>query len=98
MFGNIGHPEPPLCFVDVCAHEGPETANVLHYSVPILGIELDIAIFINLFLRQKPLKCKKSSHSNIHKTFSWMECHLIVYKLKVLLLFHSYHTGGSNDT
>ena len=77
MFGTTGYPEPPMCFVDVCAYQGPETAKVLHYCVPILGIELKIAEYINLFLRQKPLKCKKSSHSLIiHKTFSYTECHL----------------------
>ena len=65
MFGRIGHPEPPLCFVDVYAYEEPQTAKVLHYNVPVLGIELDVAVFINLFLRKKTLKCKKSSHSTL---------------------------------
>ena len=70
MFGSIGQHEPPLCLVDVYADLAPshDTAKRLHYKVPVLGIELDVALFINL-TRQRSLKCKKSIYNIIHRIF-----------------------------
>ena len=52
-FGSHKHNEPPSCLVDVCANEGTDTANRLHYKVPVLGVERCVEIFINLTLRPK---------------------------------------------
>ena len=65
MFGSTGHPEPPLCLVDVCADQGPDTAKRLHYNVPVLGFEVDL--FINLFLRQKSVQSKNIIYNIRHK-------------------------------
>ena len=70
MYGSTGHHEPPLCLVDVCADPGPDTVKILHYKVPVLGVERNVDLIINLFIRQKSLKCKNTIHNISHKTFS----------------------------
>ena len=67
MFGSTGHHEPPLCLVDVYAFQTPETAKILHYKVPVLGVEWNVDLFINLFLRQKFVQ-RKNIHNIRHKT------------------------------
>ena len=60
-FGSEMHPEPPSCFIDVYADEGNDTANRLHYKVPILGVEQYTEIFINLSLRRRRNTSKRNS-------------------------------------
>ena len=45
--------KPPTCFMDVYADEGNNTTKILHYRVPVKGVEHDVEIYINLFLRQR---------------------------------------------
>ena len=68
MFGSTGHHEPPLCLVDICADLGPDTVKRLHYKVPVLGVEWNVDLFINLFLRQKSVQRKNTIHNIRHKT------------------------------
>ena len=53
MYGSTGHHEPPLCLVDVCADLGPDIVKRLHFKVPVLGVERNVDLFINLFIRPK---------------------------------------------
>ena len=69
MFGSTGHPEPPLCLVDVCVELRPDTAKRLHYKVPVLGVEWNVDLFINLFLRQKSLNSKSIIYNIRYNTF-----------------------------
>ena len=52
-FGSGEYEEPPACYVDVYADQKPDTAEILHYKVPVLGPKWDIDIFINLSLRPR---------------------------------------------
>ena len=67
MFGSTGHPEPPLCLVDVYADLGPDTVKRLHYKVPVLGVERNFDLFINLSIRQKSVQRKNSIYNISHK-------------------------------
>ena len=55
-FGSKGHKEPPTCYVDVYADDGSDTAKILHYCVPILGVEQYCEVFINLSLHKEYVK------------------------------------------
>ena len=61
--------EPPKCFIDVYADEENETAKILHYKVPVLGVEEYVEIFVNLSLRQR-YSTSKRNNQNLSKTLT----------------------------
>ncbi|XP_019852558.1 PREDICTED: uncharacterized protein LOC100640075 [Amphimedon queenslandica] len=50
-FGDISTTVPPSCLVSIYAENSPHTVPILHYSVPLKGVQKPKEVFINRLLR-----------------------------------------------
>ena len=51
QFGSVEYPAPPSCLISVYSTASTDTVPVLHYGVPLMGVDPPVTIFIHRALR-----------------------------------------------
>ena len=52
QFGTEGRPIPPSCLISVYSTNSTDTVHVLHYGIPLKGIDPPVTVYIHRALRQ----------------------------------------------
>ena len=53
-FGKKDYPLPPTCLISVYGSPVPGTEAMLHYAIPLDGVDDPVTIFIHRSLRNAP--------------------------------------------
>ena len=53
-FGKKDYPLPPTCLISVYGSPAPGTEAMLHYAIPLDGVDDPVTIFIHRSLRTAP--------------------------------------------